>query len=121
MLSVANSVVAAIAILHVGILVVEMFFWDKPLGKKIFGSAIRSKEFAAQTKVMAANQGLYNGFLAAGLFWGLMLGPDGNPVKYFFLICVLVAGVYAAVTVDKQIHFVQTIPAAIGIALLYIS
>ncbi|MDZ4299172.1 MAG: DUF1304 domain-containing protein [Moraxellaceae bacterium] len=118
---VAEIVVAAIAVLHVGILVVEMFFWDQPLGKKVFGSAIRSKEFAAQTKVLAANQGLYNGFLAAGLFWGLWLGPQGDPVKFFFLACVFVAGAYGAVSVDKKILFVQSVPATIAMALLWLS
>jgi putative membrane protein len=68
--------------------------------------------------VLAANQGLYNGFLAAGLFWGLWLGPAGNPVKVFFLLCVFVAGIYGAATASKRILFVQAVPAALGLALL---
>jgi putative membrane protein len=72
---------------------------------------------AAQTKVLAANQGLYNGFLAAGLFWGLALGPGGASVKIFFLTCVLVAGIYGAATANKRILFVQAMPAALGLLL----
>ena len=79
-----------------------------------------TQEFAASTKVLAANQGLYNGFLAAGLFWGLSLGGAGLPVKTFFLACVVVAGVYGAATVSRKILYVQAIPAAVGLALLYL-
>lgn len=118
MLSAVDILVVAIAALHVGILIVEMFFWDKPAGMKIFASVISSKEFAVQTKAMAGNQGLYNGFLAAGLFWGLWLGSQGDQIKFFFLACVFVAGMYGAVTVDRKILLVQTIPAGIGMALL---
>ncbi len=115
MSTVANVVVLLVAILHVYILVLEMFWWDKPQGRKAFGL---TPEFAAQTKVLAANQGLYNGFLAAGLFWGLYLGDPGLGVKLFFLSCVLVAGVYGAATANKRILFIQAVPAAIGLALL---
>jgi putative membrane protein len=111
----ANAVVLLVALLHVYILVLEMFLWDTPRGHKAFGLA---PEFAAQTKVLAANQGLYNGFLAAGLFWGLSLGAAGQPVKVFFLLCVLVAGLYGAATASRRILFVQAVPAAIGLALL---
>jgi putative membrane protein len=111
----ANVAVFLIALLHVYILVLEMFLWDKPRGLKAFGL---TPELAAQTKVLAANQGLYNGFLAAGLFWGLYLGSAGDPVKIFFLLCVLVAGLYGAATANRRILFVQAIPAAIGLVLL---
>jgi putative membrane protein len=111
----ANVVVLLVAVLHVYILVLEMFWWDKPKGLKAFGL---TPEFAAQTKVLAANQGLYNGFLAAGLFWGLFLGDAGLGVKLFFLACVLVAGLYGAATANKRILFIQAVPAAIGLALL---
>jgi len=111
----ANVVVFLIALLHVYILVLEMFLWDKPRGLKAFGL---TPELAAQTKVLAANQGLYNGFLAAGLFWGLYLGSAGQPVKVFFLMCVLVAGLYGAATANRRILFVQALPAAIGLVLL---
>lgn len=111
----ANAVVLLVALLHLYILVLEMFLWDKPRGMKAFGL---TPEMAAQTKVLAANQGLYNGFLAAGLLWGLALGPGGQSVKVFFLLCVLVAGVYGAATANKRILFIQALPAAIGLLLL---
>ncbi|MBL8302653.1 MAG: DUF1304 domain-containing protein [Ideonella sp.] len=114
----ANLVVALIALLHVYILVLEMFLWDKPAGRRAFG---QTQEMATATKVLAANQGLYNGFLAAGLFWGLSLGAAGNPVKLFFLGCVLVAGLYGAATAARKILFIQAIPAAIGIVLVLMS
>ncbi|MEO7199608.1 MAG: DUF1304 domain-containing protein [Dokdonella sp.] len=114
MTSTFNIFVSVIAALHVYILVLEMFLWDKPMGRKAFGL---SKEFAASTKVLAANQGLYNGFLAAGLFWGLSLGAAGNAIKVFFLLCVLVAGIYGAATANKRILVIQALPAAIGLAL----
>jgi putative membrane protein len=112
---IANIVVLLIALLHVYILVLEMFMWETPRARKAFGT---TPEFAAQSKVLAANQGLYNGFLAAGLFWGLWLGDAGYGVKVFFLLCVLVAGVYGAATANKRILFVQAVPAAVGLALL---
>lgn len=111
----ANVVVGLVALIHVYILVLEMFLWTTPKGRKAFGL---TEEFAQQTKVLAANQGLYNGFLAAGLFWGLSLGAAGQPVKVFFLLCVLVAGLYGAATASRSILFVQAVPAAIGLALL---
>lgn len=112
---IANAVVALIALLHIYILVLEMFLWTKPHGRRAFGL---TPEFAQQTKVLAANQGLYNGFLAAGLLWGLYLGPAGHTVKVFFLLCVLVAGVYGAATANRRILFIQAVPAAVGLALL---
>jgi len=111
----ANIVVGLIAVLHVYIMVLEMFFWDKPRGLKAFG---QTQAAATASKVLAANQGLYNGFLAAGLFWGLYLGQPGNQVKIFFLLCVLIAGLYGAATATKKILFIQAIPAAIGLALV---
>ncbi len=115
--SIANLVVLLIALLHVYILVLEMFLWTTPKGRKAFNL---TPEFAEQTKVLAANQGLYNGFLAAGLFWGLWLGPVGFSVKVFFLLCVLVAGLYGAATASKRILFIQAIPATIGLVLVYL-
>lgn len=111
----ANIVVALVGLLHVYILVLEMFLWDSPRGHKAFGL---TPEFASATKVLAANQGLYNGFLAAGLFWGLWLGPAGGGVKVFFLLCVAVAGLYGAATASRRILFIQTVPATLGLALL---
>jgi putative membrane protein len=114
----ANVVVALVALLHVYILVLEMFLWDKPAGLRAFG---QTKQSAAATKVLAANQGLYNGFLAAGLFWGLSLGDPGRGVKVFFLCCVLVAGLYGAATASRKILFVQALPAAVGLGLLWLA
>lgn len=111
----ANVVVLLVALLHVYILVLEMFLWDKPCGIRAFGL---TPEFAVQSKVLAANQGLYNGFLAAGLFWGLYLGDAGQSVKVFFLLCVLVAGLCGGTTANRQILFVQALPAAVGLVLL---
>lgn len=112
---IANIVVALVALLHVYFLVLEMFLWDRPAGLKAFG---QTPEQAAATKVLAANQGLYNGFLAAGLCWGLSLGPAGTAVKLFFLACVLIAGLYGAATASRKILFVQALPAAIGLVLV---
>ena len=112
----ADILVALVALLHVWFLVLEMFLWDKPLGLKTFR---QTPESAATTKVLAANQGLYNGFLAAGLLWGLWLGSGGFAVKLFFLGCVVVAGVFGAATVGRKILFVQALPAAIAMALVY--
>ena len=112
---VANIVIAIVALLHIYFLVLEMFFWDKPLGLRTFR---QTPEHAAISKTLAANQGLYNGFLAAGLIWGITLGAAGAGVKIFFLSCVVIAGVYGAATVGKKILFVQALPAAIGLALV---
>jgi putative membrane protein len=115
---IANIVVGLVALVHLYILVLEMFLWDKPAGLRAFG---QTKEAAAASKVLAANQGLYNGFLAAGLLWGLALGANGTSVKVFFLACVLIAGLYGAVTASRKILFIQAIPAAIGLALVLLS
>jgi len=115
---VVDVLVALIGLLHVYILVLEMFLWDKPAGLRAFGQTL---EAARASKVLAANQGLYNGFLAAGLFWGLSLGSAGTPVKFFFLACVLIAGLYGAATASRKILFVQALPAGITIALLLAS
>ncbi len=114
----ANIIVGLVGIIHIYILVLEMFLWDKPAGLRAFG---QKKEAATASKVLAANQGLYNGFLAAGLFWGLILGAGGNHIKIFFLICVLIAGLYGAITASRKILYVQAIPAAIGLALTALS
>ncbi|HUS25340.1 MAG TPA: DUF1304 domain-containing protein [Candidatus Binatia bacterium] len=111
----ANVIIAIVAALHVWFLVLEMFLWTTPYGRKTFG---RTQQQAEDSKVLAANQGLYNGFLAAGLAWGLWLGADGYHVKAFFLGCVLVAGVYGGLTASRKILFVQALPAAIALGLL---
>ena len=114
----ADIVVGLVALLHIYFLVLEMFLWDKPTGLRAFGQTL---EAAKASKVLAANQGLYNGFLAAGLAWGLSLGSAGTSVKVFFLCCVLVAGLYGAVTASRKILFVQAIPAAVGLVLVLLS
>ena len=115
MSTLANVVVGLVGLLHVYILVLEMFLWTRPAGLRAFG---QSAAQAQASKVLAANQGLYNGFLAAGLFWGLSLGAGGLGVKIFFLSCVAVAGIYGAATVGRKILFVQTVPAVIGLSML---
>lgn len=114
----ANVVVLLVALLHVYILVLEMFLWDKPAGRRAFGM---SREQAAATKVLAANQGLYNGFLAAGLLWGLSQGVAGFEVKVFFLACVLIAGLYGALTASRKILYVQALPALLGLVFVVIA
>ncbi|NBM18231.1 DUF1304 domain-containing protein [Streptomyces sp. GC420] len=112
----ATFVVLAVAALHVYILILEMFLWTGPRARAAFGT---TAEFAAESKALAANQGLYNGFLAAGLVWGAVASdPVGFQVKIFFLACVAVAGLYGAATANRRILFVQTVPAVIGLALV---
>ena len=119
MSTLANIVVAIIALMHVWFLILEMFLWDKPAGRRAFGL---TPEFAAQSKVLAANQGLYNGFLSAGLFWGLTLGNgEGTHVKIFFLICVLVACLYGGFTATRKVLWIQAAPAAVGLACVLLS
>lgn len=120
MILIANVLVALVAALHVFFLILEMFLWDRPLGLKVFRN---SPEKAEITKVLAANQGLYNGFLAAGLVWGLV---HGNPafalqIKVFFLLCVIVAGAYGAATVSTRILMVQALPAALALLALVLA
>ena len=114
---IADSLTGLVALLHIYFLVLEMFLWDSPYGRKVFNL---TPEFSAASKTLAANQGLYNGFLAAGLIWGLYLGAAGFSVKIFFLSCVLVAGIYGAITVNRKILFVQAIPAMIALIFLLI-
>jgi len=111
---------ALVALLHLYFLVLEMFFWTKPLGRKAFGL---DKDFAERSKALAANQGLYNGFLVAGLAWGLTLGAGGagKPWLVFFLGCVVVAGVYGAATVSRKILFVQAVPGLLALAAVLLS
>ena len=110
--TIATVLTAFVAALHSYFLVLEMFFWDRPIGRRIFGS---TPEFATASKTLAANQGLYNGFLAAGLIWGLALGTQGVPIREFFLICVLIAGIYGGITVNRRIFVVQGVPAALAL------
>lgn len=108
--------VAFVALIHLYILVLEMFLWTTPRGRRVFGT---TEEFARASKVLAANQGLYNGFLAAGLLFGLLLGGAGGRVfQGFFLACVILAGVYGAATANRRILVIQAVPAAIAMALV---
>src|SRR3954471_15207542 len=117
MIWITNILVALVAVLHVYFLVLEMFLWTRPLGLKTFGN---TQEKANDSAVLAANQGLYNGFLAAGLFWGLLhpIPAFAFQIKVFFLLCVIVAGVYGAATVSRRILYVQAAPAALALILL---
>ena len=112
--AIAAALVAVVAAIHVYILVLEMFLWRTPRGLKAFGT---TQAFADESATLAANQGLYNGFLAAGLIWGLLAAdPVGFQVTVFFLACVIVAGLYGAATVSRRILVVQAVPAAIALA-----
>jgi putative membrane protein len=116
--SVAHVVIALVALLHVYFLVLEMFLWDTPYGRRVFKL---TPEFSAASRTLAANQGLYNGFLAAGLLWSLWLGAAGTPVTLFFLVCVIVAGIYGGFTVSRTILFVQALPALVALVLLMLA
>lgn len=112
---IATLLAALIAALHVYILVLEMFLWDKPAGRRAFNL---TADFARSTKALAANQGLYNGFLAAGLLTGLVQGEAGRPFLWFFLACVLVAGIFGGITASRKILYIQAAPAALALVAL---
>ena len=111
-----SIVIVVVAAGHLGFLILEMFFWDHPAGRKIFRM---TPEQSAFSKVLAANQGLYNGFLAAGLIWGLI--ADNFEAKIFFLACVVVAGLYGGATANRRIWFIQALPAAIALVLVHLA
>jgi putative membrane protein len=113
----SNILIALVAALHLYFMYLEMVAWDRPLGRKVFRT---TPEFSAASKALAANQGLYNGFLVAGLVWGLWLGEAGFGVKTFFLACVVVAGVFGAATVSRRILYVQALPAALALVALWL-
>lgn len=118
--SIANISILIVALLHFGFCILEIFFWHKPLGLKLFRI---QQAFAIQSAPLAANQGIYNGFLSAGLVWGILSNDPMQAlhVKVFFLSCVIIAGIFAGITVSKRILFIQAVPAAIALALLSIS
>jgi putative membrane protein len=120
MIYAANSLVALVAVLHIYFLVLEMFLWTKPLGLKTFN---QTQQKADDSAVLAANQGLYNGFLAAGLIWGLFhpAAGVGFEIKVFFLLCVIVAGLYGGYSVSNRIILIQSGPAALALVLLWIA
>jgi len=113
-----DVVVLLVALFHGYFLILEMFLWDKPVGLKIFG---QSREQAAATKVLASSQGLYNGFIAVGLLIGVVQGSAGYDFKVYFLVCVVVAGIYGALTASRKILFVQAIPGVIALLLVLFS
>lgn len=112
----ANIVIGVIAALHIGFLFLETFLWTQPFGLKTFGM---TQEVADSSAALAANQGLYNGFLAAGLVWGLYAGDF--TVKVFFLVCVLIAGIFGGLTAKRSILYVQALPALLGLILVYLA
>lgn len=116
MSTLANILIAIVAVLHLGFLVLEMFLWDHPFGRKRFKM---TPEYSRASASLAANQGLYNGFLAAGLIWGLWTGQFA--VKIFFLMCVVIAGIYGGITARRTILYIQALPGLLALLLLYLS
>jgi putative membrane protein len=113
---VANILIGAVALLHLGFFALEMFFWDHPVGRKRFGM---TPEYSKASATLAANQGLYNGFLAAGLVWGLITGDTS--IKIFFLICVVIAGIYGGLTARRTILYIQALPGLLALLAVYIA
>ncbi len=113
---VANILIGLVALLHIGFLMLEMFFWDHPFGRRTFRM---TPEYSKASASLAANQGLYNGFLAAGLVWGLVTGDF--VFKAFFLICVLIAGIYGGFTAKRSILYMQALPGLLGLIFLYLA
>ena len=116
MIIVANILTGTVALLHLGFLILEMFLWDHPVGRKTFKM---TPEYSKASASLAANQGLYNGFLAAGLIWGLVI--DDFTVKTFFLIFVLIAGIYGGITAKRSILYMQALPGLLGLIFLFLS
>lgn len=116
MTTIANILIGIVALLHVGFLALEMFFWDHPVGRKRFGM---TPEYSKASATLAANQGLYNGFLAAGLAWGLF--SSDFSVKIFFLVCVLIAGIYGGFTAKRSILYIQALPGLLALLAVYLA
>jgi putative membrane protein len=114
----ATVAIVIVALLHLCFLVLEMFFWTRPAGRRVFRT---TQEFADASATLAANQGLYNGFLSAGLLWGLALGQGGRAMITFCLMCALVAGLYGAASIGRKILVVQALPAAVALALFHLA
>lgn len=116
MLLVANILIVIVALLHIGFLALEMFFWDHPVGRKSFKM---TPEYSKESATLAANQGLYNGFLAAGLIWGLVVGEIS--IKIFFLVCILIAGIFGGLTAKRSILYMQALPALLALIAVFLS
>ena len=112
----SNSLVVVVAVLHIGFLALEMFFWDHPFGRKRFRM---TPEYSRASASLAANQGLYNGFLAAGLIWGLVTGDAS--IKLFFLVCVVIAGIYGGLTTRRSILAIQALPGLLALMAVYLT
>ena len=118
MLLAAKILIVIVALLHFFFLIIEMFLWTKPFGRRTFGL---QEDFARESKTLAANQGLYNGFLAVGLLWGLLTDPLNNQLTVFALGCVVIAGLYGGITVNRRILWIQALPAVLALAFLRFS
>ena len=116
MMTLANILIGIVALLHLGFLALEMFFWDHPVGRRNFGM---TPEYSKASATLAANQGLYNGFLAAGLAWGLI--SSDSAIKNFFLICILIAGLYGGFTAKRTILYIQALPALLALVALHLA
>lgn len=116
MVILVNIMVILVALLHICFMALEICFWESPVGLRTFSL---KPEFAKASRILAANQGLYNGFLAAGLIWGTYLGDDGHAIKIFFLACITIAGVFGAFTASKKILYIQALPAFIALSLVW--
>ena len=116
MTALANILIGIVALLHLGFLALEMFFWDHPVGRKRFGM---TAEYSKASATLAANQGLYNGFLAAGLVWGFVSGDFS--IKIFFLVCVVIAGIYGGLTAKRSILYIQALPGLLALLAVYLA
>ena len=116
MTALANILIGIVALLHLGFLALEMFFWDHPVGRKRFGMTV---EYSKASATLAANQGLYNGFLAAGLVWGFVSGDFS--IKIFFLVCVVIAGIYGGLTAKRSILYIQALPGLLALLAVYLA
>lgn len=112
----ANLLIAFVAVLHLGFLVLEMFLWNHPVGRKTFKM---TPEYSQASASLAANQGLYNGFLAAGLIWGLISGETA--IKIFFLLCMIVAGIFGGLTAKRSILYIQALPGLLALIAVFLS
>ena len=112
-----TALIVFVAAQHIAFMVLEMFLWEQPLGRKVFGL---DEDFARRPATLAANQGLYNGFLAAGLLYGLLLGSEGRHIIVLLLVCIVIAGIFGGLTVSRKIFLVQTVPALLTLLAMFL-